>query len=154
MRYYVMEPVGNILLPTTPKSENAGIVIASDLSRFSELDYDARNELISERLKLLLELYMPTYDFKPVMYLDTAKEKQAIFWRFKPPFYEDYQATCRNDGIVSHISFSNNNAPIIFTARSPKGIQSIVVRMAVAESALRRGILGLNFTKLLEQKEV
>jgi len=154
MRYYVMEPAGNLLLPAASKGEDAEVVIASDLSRFSEFDYDARSELISEALKSLMELYMRRYDFKPVVYWDIAKEEQAIFWRFKPPFYEDYQATYRNDGIVSHISFPSNNAPIAFTARSPKGVCSIVVKMAVAESALRRSILGLNFTKLLKQKEV
>jgi len=145
-----MEPLGNMLLPAAPNSENAGIVMASDLNRFNEFDYDARSELISERLKSLMELYMPKYDFKPVIYWDTAKKEQAIFWRFRPPFYEEYQATYRNDGIVSYISLPNNSAPIVFTARSPKGIQSIVVRMAVAESALHRSILGLKFTRLPE----
>jgi len=51
------------------------------------------------------------------------------------------------------ISLAHNNAPIMFTARSPKSIRSIVVRMAVAESALRRGILGVKFIKVLALKE-
>jgi hypothetical protein len=150
MRYYVMEPLENISLPTAPKGENVEIVNASGLSRFSEIDYDSRSELISERLKLLMGLYIPKYNFIPVIYLDSEKEEQLVFWRFRPPFYEDYQADYRNDGIVSHISFPNYDAPIVFTARSPKGIRSIIVRMAVAESALRRCILGLKFTKVTE----
>ena len=154
MRYYVMEPLGNTMLPTAPKGENAEVVVSSNLSRFSDIDYDARSELISDRLKLLMERYLTKYDFKPVVYLDREKEEQAVFWRFRPPLYEDYQAIFRSDGIVSHIAFPNNNAPIAFTARSPKGVRSIAVRMAVAESALRRGILGVQFTKILEQIEV
>ena len=76
----------------------------------------------------------------PIVYYDKDKDEQTIYWRFKPPHYEDYQADYRNDGSVSHISLSVGDAPIVFTARSPKGIRSIVVRMAVAESALRRPI--------------
>jgi len=148
MRYYAMEPTGTVLLPAAPKGEEAEVVLASDLSRFSEIDYDLRSDLISERLKLLLEQYMPEYDFVPVVYFDKAKEEQLIFWRFSPELYTDYQATYKKDGALSHISFTNDQTPIIFTARSPRGVRSIVVRMAVVESALRRSILGLKFTKL------
>jgi hypothetical protein len=145
-----MEALENTFLPTVPKGENAEVVKASDLSRFNEIDYDSRNELISDKLKLLIEQYMPKYDFQPVVYLDVEKKEQVVFWRFRPPVYEDYQAVYRNDGIVSHIDFHNNNAPIMFTTRSPKGVRSIAVRMAVAESTLRRCILGLKFTKITE----
>ena len=150
MRYYVMEALENALLPIIPKGESAEVVQSSDLGRFSDIDYDARNELISDRLKLLMERYMTKYDFRPVVYLDREKEDQIVFWRFRPPLYEDYQAAYRKDGVVSHISFTNSNAPIVFTTRSPKGVRSIVVRMAVAESVLRRCILGVKFTKILE----
>jgi hypothetical protein len=148
-----MEQLGNVLLPSVPKGENAEVILASNLSRFNEIDYDARSELISERLKLLMTLYMPKYEFNPVVYLDNAKEEQMIFWRFRPPLYTDYQGKYRNDGILSHIVFNNDRLPIVFTARSPKGVRSIVVRMAVAESVLRRCILGLKFTKV-EGREV
>ena len=150
MRYYVMEALGKILLPLAPKGEDAAVVRASDLSRFGEIDYDSRSELISDRLKMLMERYMPKYDFQPVVYMDTEKQEQSVFWRFRPLTYGDYEATYRNDGIISQIVFPNNNAPIVFTARSPKGVRSIAVRMAVAESTLRRCILGLKFTKINE----
>jgi uncharacterized protein YjbI with pentapeptide repeats len=150
MRYYVMEPLGNTVLPAAPKGENAEVVKVSGVSQFSEIDYDSRSELISDRLKLLMEMYLPKYDFEPVVYLDQPKGEQMVFWRFRPPHYDNYQATYRSDGIISHITFLDNNAPVMFTARSPKGICSIVVRMAVAESALRRGFLGVKFTKVLE----
>jgi len=150
MRYYVMEALGNAMLPTAPKGDDAAVVKATDLGRYGEIDYDSRSELISDRLKLLMERYMPKYDFQPVVYLDQEKDEQLIFWRFRPPAYEGYEATFRSDGIVSQISFPDNDAPIVFTARSPRGARSIAVRMAVAESALRRCILGLKFTKINE----
>lgn len=148
MRYYVLESLENTSLPSAPKGDSAEVVKTSDMSGFSEIDYDSKNELVSDRFKLLLEQYMPKYDFQPVVYLDIAKQEQTVFWRFKPAPYEDFKANFRNDGIVSNISFPNTNAPIVFTARSPKGVRSIVVRMAVAESTLRRCILGLKFTKV------
>jgi hypothetical protein len=148
MLYYVMEPLEHTLLPAAPKGGNTEVVRTSDMSCFSEIDYDARSELISGRLKLLMERYMSKYDFQPVVFLDTEKAEQAVFWRFRPPVYGDCQTAYRSDGIVSHISGLDNNAPSVFTALSPKGIRLIVVRLAVAESVLRRGILGLRFTRV------
>jgi hypothetical protein len=153
MHHYVMEPADVILLPTVPKCDEAEVVMTSDLSRFRDIDYETRSELISERLKLLLEQYLPEYDFEPVVYFDRDKEEHIVFWEFKPPLYEDFQAVYRNDGIISHISFPIVNAPIVFTVRSPKKVRSIVVRMAVAESVLRRGIFGVKFTKILDLAE-
>ncbi|MCL1976455.1 MAG: hypothetical protein FWG61_09890 [Firmicutes bacterium] len=154
MRYYVMESPENASLPTIPKGESAQVVMAHDLYKYYDIDYDARNELISDRFKLLLERFLLKYDFKPVVYLDRDKEEQLVFWRFMPPLYNDYQAVYRNDGLLYSIAFVNNDAPIVFSARSPKGVRSIAVRMAVAESALRRAILGVKFTKILELAEV
>jgi len=150
MRYYVMEALGNAPLPSAPKGGDAAVVQASELGRYGEIDYDPRSELISDRLKVLMERFMPKYDYQPVVYLDAGKGEQLIFWRFRPPSYEGFEATFRNDGVVSQISFPNNDAPIVFTARSPRGARSIAVRMAVAESALRRCILGLKFTRINE----
>ena len=153
MRYYLMEPHGGELLPKAPKSDKAEVVKASDLGRFSEIDYDTRSELISDRLKRLFELFLSRYDFVPVVYLDMQKKEQAVFWRFRPDVFEDYKAEYRNDGVVSRITYLSDDAPITFTARSPKGVRSIIVRMAVTESALRRAILGLKFTKIFERNE-
>ncbi|MCL1981469.1 MAG: hypothetical protein FWG53_00050 [Clostridiales bacterium] len=148
MRYYVMEPPENMQLPAAAKSEGADVVQTSGLDRFSEIDYDSRCGLISDRMKLLMERFLLRYDFKPVVFLDSSNGDQLVFWRFSPAIYEDCSPEFRNDGIVSHVSFPNNDAPIVFTVRSPKGVRSILVRMAVAESTLRRSILGLKFTKV------
>jgi hypothetical protein len=148
MRYYAMEPTGSFLLPAVPKGVNAMAVEASDLKRYSGIDYDARSELISDRLKLLMERYLPRYDYQPVVYVDRDRNEQLRFWRFRPGHYTDCQATFRSDGVVSHISFPNNDAPVVFTARSARGVRSIVVRLAVVESCLRRNMFGLKFTKV------
>lgn len=88
--------------------------------------------------------------------LQPPQPNQTIFWRFEPPLLQldkDYKALYSMSGAVTHISFLGKKMPIVFTARSPKGVSSVLVRMAVAESALRRNFLSLKFTKLLEIPE-
>ena len=150
MLYFVMEPADGILLPTAPKNEKAAIVASSGLRRFCEIDYDVRSNLISERLKLVMERFMPKYDFQPVVYLDPPKNEQMIFWRWRPAAIDGYQADFRSDGIVSDISFPGEIGPLAFTVWSRKGVQSTVVRLAVAESILRRCIFGVEFTRVSE----
>ena len=148
MRYYVMEPLGNTKLPAVKNVEGAEVVLCPDLNRFCDIDYDLSCRLISERLKLLIEMYLLSYDFVPVIYMDVANKSQLVFFRFKPPIYNDCEASYRKDGVVSWISFSGINTPTIFTVQSPKGICSVVVSIAVAESALRRQILGVDFNQI------
>jgi len=151
MLYYVMEPVDGILLPQASKSDEAEVIATSDLNRFSAIDYDLRSNLISERLKLVMEQYLPKYDFQPVVYVDSPKNELMIFWRFKPAYYEDCQADFKGNGTVSHLSFPEKIGPLVFTVRSHKGVPSTVVRLAVAESILRRCIFGVRFTRVSEQ---
>lgn len=88
--------------------------------------------------------------------LQPPQPNQATFWRFTPPKLQlnvDYKATFRPDGVITHISFLGKKMPIVFTAVSPNGVSSIVVRMAVAESALRRNFFSLKFTKILGMEQ-
>jgi len=153
MRFYVMEQSGNVLIPAV--DDDMEIIETSDVDRFVDIDFDARSKFVSERLKLLLEKYLPRYEFVPVFIIE-SEDKILNYWKFMPPAFDGYNAQYRNDGLISHISFMPDveKLPIAFTAISPKGVKSIVVRMAVAESALRRGILGVKFTKILELNEV
>jgi hypothetical protein len=150
MRYFVMEPNGNKQLPVTKCKKGPEVVLVPELKQFNKIDYDTRSKLISEKLKLLIEMFMPKYDYVPVVYLDLPKKEQLVVYRFEPSHFDNCQATYRNDGVLSHITLYSKAAPIIFTAKSPKGVCSIVVNMAVAESILRRKILGVSFTKVTD----
>ena len=150
VRYCVMESHENKSLPVAPKNENEEVVIVPDLKNFDAIDYDYRSGLISDRFKTLAGSFLLRYNFEFVVYLNSDRTEHSVFWKFSPPVYTDYQATYRNDGIVSHITFTNNLAPMVFTTKSPKGVRSIVVCIAIVESALRRGITGLKFTKVTE----
>ena len=100
-------------------------------------------------------MFMPTYelDSVPVVFLSADRADLAVYWKFDPPVFECFDATYRYDGFISHNKLKGNQRPMIFTAISPKGKRSIVINMAVAESALRRSILGLKFTKLQTHKK-
>jgi len=176
-----MEAKNEISLPKGEKNTNIKTVTPEVLNSLNGIDYDMRSALISDSFKNLIELYMPKYDFKPVVYMVPVDKKrllqymaeanrakgnkeleaklqppqpnQMVFWIFNPPklhLEEDCKAMFRSDGIVSHISFLGKKMPIVFTVCSPKGISSVIVRMAVAESALRRNFLRLQFTKIHE----
>jgi len=120
MRYFVMEHINNEMA-RRPQGYAAEIRETSDLSAFYGIDFAARDGLISERLKLLMERYMPKYRFTPVVFLDTKKQEQIGFWRFSPPILSPayYQADYRNTGVISHISVTHENAPVVFSVLSP-----------------------------------
>jgi len=145
-----MESLENVALPPVPKGDTSEVILMPDLNNCIEADYDARNEIISGQLKLLMEMYMPYNFSEPIIFLKEDRTSHAEFWRFKPPLFENYEAMYNNGGIVSHISFSNSRVPLIFTAKSPKGIRTVVVDTSVVNSILRRCITGLKFTKIKE----
>jgi len=144
-----MENIGHVTLPNVPKGDEEIAILTPNIDYFDEVDYDSRSQIVSDRLKQLIELYMPEYYFMPVAFITDDRQNHCVFWRFKPPPAKDYNALYRSDGVISHIAFSSDHRPIIFTAKSPKGIESIAVRMAVTESTLCRGILGVKFTEIL-----
>ena len=156
MRYFVMEHI-NGDMPRRPQGYAAEVRETNDnkidMGSLYGVDFNARDGLISGRLKLLMEKYMPKYKFAPVVFLDAKKQEQLDFWRFCPPFLAagSYRAEYKNTGVVSHFCTGNKNAPKIFSVRSPKNIWSVVVHASVAESILRRGILGLKLTRLTEE---
>jgi len=138
-------------LPPVTKSSGFEIADAKTLDRFREVDYDARGAVISNRLKLVMEMYLPKYDFEPVVFVKEGTNDMIEFWRFDPPVFKEYNAEYRNDGVVSRISFPNDKVeiPFIFTATSPKGVKTIVMDTSAVNSILRRCISGVKFTKIL-----
>ena len=90
---------------------------------------------------------MPGYAFEFAAYLDSEKQDVTVLWIFNPPVLDDLESTYKPDGHVSGIT-SIVDTPPIFMVKSPKGACSIIIHLAVAESMLRRNILGLKLTRL------
>ena len=148
-RYFLMEGPERKSLP--PAGELIKATIIDCIPKVNEIDYDAKSGLISDRLKTLMETHLPAYEFGhvPSAFMSEDRSAAAFYWKFNPPAYDAFSAAFKHD-LITHVKFNDINVPPIFTAMSPKGKRSIAVSMPVAESALRRGIMGLKFTRLLD----
>ena len=148
--YFVMEQLDNA--PNIPPPNTKGVQRMTNLISIDGIDYFSRNALISDNLKKLIEVFMPGYSFELAAYQDSSKPVVTPLWIFNPPVCSDFEAVYKTDGHVSHIAFTNTDTPRIFIAKSPKGIRSIIIHLAVAESMLRRSICGLKLTRILEHR--
>ena len=146
--YFVMEQLDNA--PNIPPPKTKEVQKMTNLEIINGIDYFSRYGLISDDLKRLFEIFMPGFSFELAAYLDSAKSDVTALWLFNPPVYSDFQSTFRTDGTVSHVNTIDTDMPRIFMVKSPKGIRSIIIHLAVAESMLRRNICGLKLTRLFE----
>ena len=146
--FFVLEQLDNAPSISSPRTTE--VQKMPNTKGMEGFDYFARRNLVSEKLKNLFALYMPGYNFELAAYMGQEKKDVTPLWLFDPPANSDFHANYRTDGYVSHITPLDKKMPFIFTARSPKGIRSIVVQLAVAESMLRRSIFGVKLTRLLE----
>ena len=150
MRYFVMEqPIHTI--PAPPVGDDMATRRVSDLSPLYAVDYSSVYGVISNRLKELLALYLPLYDFIPVVYYvyepETGKKEQEALWRFKPPVCDKYEAVYGDDGTVSRIVYAESSAPV-FGVCAPKERRSVITELSVAESILRRSMFGLTLRRV------
>ena len=148
MRYYLMESPEHTSLPLA--SRDSIITISDKLDYINEIDYDERNSIISDRLKSLIQMYIPSMEFDPVVFASTDGIINAQFWSFIPPKHDDIETIYKGNGLITHIKLIGDKRPLVFSAISPRGNRSVVVQMAIVESAYRRSILGVRFTKLLD----
>jgi hypothetical protein len=139
-----MEQLENTSAPRF--AEGATLIETLDLNPLKTIDYASGQKLVSDRLKLVFEMFMPKLEFIPVVFSD--KKDILTFYKFTPPLYEHCIPAYRIDNTVSRITFLNGPPPVIFTTKPQKNTYSAIVHLSVAESVLRRRILGLRFTKL------
>jgi uncharacterized protein YjbI with pentapeptide repeats len=146
--YFVMEQLDNT--PNIPPPKTTEVQKITNLMNINGIDYFSRYCLISDNLKKLIEIFMPGFIFELASYLDFVKQDVTTLWIFNPPVLSNIEAAYRADGHVSHIT-PTEDMPRIFMVKSPKGIRSIIIHLAVAESMLRRNIYGLKLTRILQQ---
>ena len=108
----------------------------------NQMDYIAEENLISGRLKDAIEQYLPDLEY-------TSVEKGGeTFWEVNPPSYE---GAIEFDGNtiwkVPYLNIINDKTPLVFAIQTP-GQKFILIRMAMAESILQKGIFGLKLKRL------
>lgn len=145
MDYYVMEQIQK--LPSMEKEIvedlDATIYKVHDLRKLKSLDYIKSMDIISNRFKQLLDLFLPERAWRPCVFVDTEKVEQEAFWHLSIEDYMPEEVEFHNDGFIFKIKVSMDT-PRIFRLKHKRGT-FIIVHVSIAESVLRRNILGLEF---------
>ena len=128
MDYFLLKQSGTVTVPKAPKTEDTSLEdpsvrIIHDIPSLQKFDYIAGEHLISDRLKQLLEQYLPEQLWRPCVFVDTQTVEQITF---------------------------AEKAPGLLHLRGSKGMSFLVVHLSVAESILRRGICGLELLRLTD----
>lgn len=142
MEYFVMKPfAGGCRLKIVNHDQD---ILICNVTKKGELpDFTIRPcLLISNRLKELLEQFLPSMDFTPCV---REGEGDPILWSFRPPELEMESARFREDGSVSAVRPMGLTP--VFMVPNYKKI-SYVINLALAESLLRRGYLNLELERI------
>ncbi len=121
----------------------------AELDRF---DYIANEHLLSERLKDLIEQYLPEQFWRPCVFVDLKRKEQKTFWFLPTLPYAPKRVDMAPNGIPDAIYIEAcdfaKSSPGIFCVRNRNGASFLIVHLSVAESILRRGICGLKLERI------
>ncbi|MDE7312409.1 MAG: hypothetical protein K2N87_12450 [Eubacterium sp.] len=163
MDYFLLKQSGTVTIPKAPKTEAStsadtsgaqepSVRVMEHVGVLGKFDYIAREHLVSDRLKQLLELYLPGFAWRPCVFIDPPRKEQQTFWFLPALPYLPRRVVTASNGMPAAIFISEQDfarkAPGVLRIRSPKGTVFFLVHLSVAESILRRGICGLELEKL------
>ena len=155
MDYFILEQVSyfkGLDAQQVSKTKGSELYRTSKTADLQDIDYIEKDFLISDRLKLLFEKYLPYNKWELRVFLDLNKG-QAVFWKLEA---EEYMATEQSvfdeNGILQELRISEMLNTPIFKVILPENTKdrsfSIVVHLSVAESILRRKYLGVNLIRI------
>ncbi|KQO01096.1 hypothetical protein [Paenibacillus sp. Leaf72] len=122
-----------------------------DQSQAIEVDFIERPvPLVSDRMKSIIEKFAPRMYFKPVGLIDLKQKKQLVYWLIIPP-----KVACLSKETVydmhGNVQRLVINRQLIgrYPMISIEGIRENiwVINLALAESLLRRDLVGVRLTK-------
>ena len=164
MDYFMIKQSGSMTIPRalTAQELQAGKLGAetpeisvramTDLSPLDRYDYLASEHLLSDRLKLLLEQYLPEQNWRPCVFIDQARKLQKVFWFLPPLPYQPERIDRARNGLPCAVYVAEQDfamkSPGIFCIHNHKGPDCVIVHLSIAESMLRRGICGLELVRL------
>lgn len=112
-------------------------------------------QLVSDKLKRLLEKYDSSVFFIPVMLADLKNERQEIYWLMVPDVKDclSPQTEFNKDGTLKKLVIDERKAAL-FKVFKVKGLLEnlLVIRLDVAESILRRDYAGIKLKKVAKEK--
>lgn len=142
MEYFLMKPFeGGCRVKILNHDKD---ILICNMSKKGELpDFTLRPcPLISNRLKELLEQFLPSMDFTPCV---LEGEGVPLLWSFQPVTAQEEGAQFREDGSVSAVR-PMGLMPLFMVPNYKK--VSYVINLALAESLLRRGYLNLELDRI------
>lgn len=150
MDYLLLKQADSLAVKRGEITETDGAVIckSDDIQELHGVDFLEREGLASDRLKLLLEAYLVQKDWRACIFVNPGKAGAETFWFLDPEEYTPAQTGLDPASILTKLYFSDTEIPRIFTVKPEKGVKSLVLHLSVAESILRRGILGLRMVPL------
>lgn len=157
MDYFLLKQSGTVSIPKASVSEASdplapSVRVMDHVDPLDKFDYISREHLISDRLKLLLELYLPRQAWRACVFIDSQRKEQKTFWFLPALAYRPQQVTAASNGMPAAVYVKEQDfakkAPGILRVRSPKGMVYYLLHLSVAESILRRGICGLELVRL------
>jgi len=113
--------------------------------------------LVSEKMKQLIELYEPDCLFKLTPLIDRARGKQLLYYL---PIFEEVEALSPNtefnlDGsVIRHLVLNEEKirGKRIFRVKESE-TPLIIIRLDIAESILRRDLIGVSLRRVPTEKE-
>lgn len=106
--------------------------------------------IISDRLKLLISLYLLNYDWTPVVLIDQF-DKGYLYWFLEPININciSSKTSFNHDRTLKELIIDKQNIGKNPVFQVNTQIQKAnIVRLDLAESMLRRGFLGIDFIKV------
>lgn len=145
MDYFLFKQAGQFMLDGKEVSgtEEATLCKANDITQVRGMDYIAHGGLVSDRLKLLLESFLPKNIWRPYIFMDMAKGEQEAFWYLELETYVPGQLELNATGYPCKMQVDIETVPRIFKIAAKNGATFIIAHLSVAESMMRRGIVGL-----------
>lgn len=145
MNYFLVKQKGMkpVIRQVIMKEEEAVICKVNDIEPFRFIDYIKKDNLVSNRVKELLELFQPNEAFRPFIFVSLEKQEESTFWYWEVGAYEPISYQCGKDGLVEELVVDWETVPRMFQVRSEQGAVSTIIHLSIAESILRRGYLGL-----------
>lgn len=131
------------------EEEEATICKVNDVKPFHSIDYIKKGNLVSNRLKELLELYQQKEIFRPYIFVNLDAQEEKTFWYWKVAEYQPKVFQCGIDGYVEKLEVYEDRVPRMFQVHSERGVVSTIIHLSIAESILRRGYLGLELIPVL-----
>ena len=153
MDYFLLKQLGTVSIPREKKREpgESSVRVMENIASLRNFDYIAAESLVSDRVKLLLEQYLPEQEWQTCAFVDPQKQEQETFWFLPPISYVPEDISFAN-GLPCSVTINDEDfaekSSGIFYIPNPKGTPFVIVHLSVAERILRRGFFGLILERL------